>query len=718
MSQKFGPYNVGETIGHGTFGKVKVAIHEMTHAKVALKIIPRRVFKANANSSNKIMREIKILRLLRHPNIMKLYDVVQTRHDVVLVLEHVSGVELFDFICSRGLLPENMARHIYQQIVAAVAYCHRHRVVHRDLKPENIMFDPSTSTVKVGDFGLSSVTHDGFFLETSCGTPNYASPEVVSGQVYAGPETDVWSCGVLLYVMLTGSFPFDDESITVLFRNIKSANYTVPVDISEDARDLLRRMLVVNPLERATIEQVMQHPWVSPKFPESLLSLHCNTILDSQRFGKVLLLHDVELDASVIADVAARFGVSQKEVASIVAEHVKNMSSAFEVFLMDGSVDDICYPALDFYKKYGSVLDFKHWPTPLVIPEADVVLRDKRHDVYVSYLILEQLKHRHLPLSYRSRDRKQTRVAHSLMLSMTANKGYGSLNANSLNSASLDVSTFSRGAMISHGTESVLGNRRRGGQAFYGSLPVCETSEQHESETSDTYMDTYNQVVVSSLPLYAPRSNHTLLGKLLGVPENPVAWKVDTIPTFPSPSPSINRAMDSSATPFLKPKACEAKKSPPPMLCGKKLLFPRSLRPEKSQQHHTYRDPCLNLVENISFSSVQSADDLHHEPMTRIGNNFIHNGVLFAQQPVETTLRCVYSALREEGLMWKTIKPFYLAAIMHPSVKLQLKVYRTDAQKHIINVKVSTQSGMFGFVVATRLLERLRKKAEIFYLCS
>lgn len=176
-----------------------------------------------------------------------------------MVLEYAGG-ELFDYIVSNGRLPEDKARKFFQQIVCAVEYCHRHKIVHRDLKPENLLLDDNFN-VKIADFGLSNIMTDGNFLKTSCGSPNYAAPEVISGKLYAGPEVDVWSCGVILYVLLCGKLPFDDEYIPTLFKKIAAGNYRTPDYLSAGAVSLIKRMLQVNPVHRITVADIRQDPW-------------------------------------------------------------------------------------------------------------------------------------------------------------------------------------------------------------------------------------------------------------------------------------------------------------------------------------------------------------------------------------------------------------------------------------------------------------------------
>ena len=185
-----------------------------------------------------------------------------------MVLEYAGG-ELFDHIVQHGRMSEAEARRFFQQMLCAVEYCHRHKIVHRDLKPENLLLDEHLN-VKIADFGLSNIMTDGNFLKTSCGSPNYAAPEVIGGKLYAGPEVDVWSCGVILYVLLVGRLPFDDEHIPSLFAKIARGTYSIPVWMPSGAADLIKKMLVVNPVQRATIEEIRQDPWFTTDLPPYL----------------------------------------------------------------------------------------------------------------------------------------------------------------------------------------------------------------------------------------------------------------------------------------------------------------------------------------------------------------------------------------------------------------------------------------------------------------
>ncbi|KAK7739180.1 Protein kinase [Cytospora paraplurivora] len=264
---RVGQYNIVKTLGEGSFGKVKLAVHRGTGQQVALKIISRKKL-ISRDMAGRVEREIEYLQLLRHPHIIKLYTVIKTSTEIIMVLEYAGG-ELFDYIVQHGRMEEDEARRFFQQMLCAVEYCHRHKIVHRDLKPENLLLDDHLN-VKIADFGLSNIMTDGNFLKTSCGSPNYAAPEVIGGKLYAGPEVDVWSCGVILYVLLVGRLPFDDEHIPSLFAKIARGTYAVPRWMSPGAATLINRMLQVNPVQRATIPEIRLDPWFMKNLPEYL----------------------------------------------------------------------------------------------------------------------------------------------------------------------------------------------------------------------------------------------------------------------------------------------------------------------------------------------------------------------------------------------------------------------------------------------------------------
>lgn len=298
---KIGHYTLGQTLGVGTFGKVKIGEHVLTKHKVAVKILNRQKIKS-LDVVGKIRREIQNLKLFRHPHIIKLYQVISTPSDIFMIMEYVSGGELFDYIVKHGKLKEYEARRFFQQIISGVDYCHRHMIVHRDLKPENLLLDHNLH-VKIADFGLSNMMMDGEFLRTSCGSPNYAAPEVISGKLYAGPEVDIWSCGVILYALLCGTLPFDDEHVPTLFRKIKSGIFPIPEYLNKSVVSLLCHMLQVDPMKRATIDDIKKHEWFQKDLPTYL-------------FPSPVEQDSSVIDIDAINEVCEKFNVKEPEVHS------------------------------------------------------------------------------------------------------------------------------------------------------------------------------------------------------------------------------------------------------------------------------------------------------------------------------------------------------------------------------------------------------------------
>lgn len=297
---RIGNYRLGKTLGVGSFSKVKLAEHEPTGKKVAVKILNRQKIHAQ-QMDEKLKREIRILKMCMHPHIIRLYEVIETEREVYVVTEYSQGGELFDYIVERGRLSEAEARRFFQQIISGVEYCHKHMIAHRDLKPENLLLDEH-SNVKIADFGLSNCMHDGCFLKTSCGSPNYAAPEVISGKLYAGPEVDIWSCGVIVYALLCGTLPFDDESIPYLFRKIKGGIYILPSYLSDTSKDIISKMLVTDPLKRINIDEIRCHPWFLSDLPRYLAM--------PVRIGA----HLENIDDGVVDQVVCRMQLSRDKI--------------------------------------------------------------------------------------------------------------------------------------------------------------------------------------------------------------------------------------------------------------------------------------------------------------------------------------------------------------------------------------------------------------------
>ncbi|CAM1309911.1 MARK1 (predicted) [Pycnogonum litorale] len=255
-----GRYRLLKTIGKGNFAKVKLAKHLPTGKEVAIKIIDKT--QLNPGSLQKLFREVKIMKILDHPNIVKLYQVIQTEKTLYLVMEYASGGEVFDYLVAHGRMKEKEARAKFRQIVSAVQYCHQKRIIHRDLKAENLLLD-SEMNIKIADFGFSNEFVPGYKLDTYCGSPPYAAPELFQGKKYDGPEVDVWSLGVILYTLVSGSLPFDGQNLKELRERVLRGKYRIPFYMSTDCENLLKKFLVLNPAKRASLETIMKDRWMN-----------------------------------------------------------------------------------------------------------------------------------------------------------------------------------------------------------------------------------------------------------------------------------------------------------------------------------------------------------------------------------------------------------------------------------------------------------------------
>uniref|UniRef100_A0A672SL42 BR serine/threonine kinase 2 n=1 Tax=Sinocyclocheilus grahami TaxID=75366 RepID=A0A672SL42_SINGR len=253
-----GPYRLEKTLGKGQTGLVKLGIHCVTCQKVAIKIVNRE--KLSESVLMKVEREIAILKLIEHPHVLKLHDVYENKKYLYLVLEHVSGGELFDYLVKKGRLTPKEARKFFRQIISALDFCHSHSICHRDLKPENLLLDEKNN-IRIADFGMASLQVGDSLLETSCGSPHYACPEVIRGEKYDGRKADVWSCGVILFALLVGALPFDDDNLRNLLEKVKLGVFHMPHFIPPDCQNLLRGMIEVDATKRLTLEQIQKHTW-------------------------------------------------------------------------------------------------------------------------------------------------------------------------------------------------------------------------------------------------------------------------------------------------------------------------------------------------------------------------------------------------------------------------------------------------------------------------
>ncbi|XP_071282476.1 MAP/microtubule affinity-regulating kinase 3 isoform X11 [Agelaius tricolor] len=292
-----GNYRLLKTIGKGNFAKVKLARHILTGREVAIKIIDKT--QLNPTSLQKLFREVRIMKILNHPNIVKLFEVIETEKTLYLIMEYASGGEVFDYLVAHGRMKEKEARAKFRQIVSAVQYCHQKHIVHRDLKAENLLLDADMN-IKIADFGFSNEFTVGNKLDTFCGSPPYAAPELFQGKKYDGPEVDVWSLGVILYTLVSGSLPFDGQNLKELRERVLRGKYRIPFYMSTDCENLLKRFLVLNPTKRGTLEQIMKDRWINAGHEEDELKPFVEPELDISDQKRI--------------DIMVGMGYSQEEI--------------------------------------------------------------------------------------------------------------------------------------------------------------------------------------------------------------------------------------------------------------------------------------------------------------------------------------------------------------------------------------------------------------------
>uniref|UniRef100_A0A8C5G2Z9 non-specific serine/threonine protein kinase n=1 Tax=Gouania willdenowi TaxID=441366 RepID=A0A8C5G2Z9_GOUWI len=261
---RVGFYDIERTLGKGNFAVVKLARHRITKTEVAIKIIDKT--QLDAVNLEKVYREVQIMKMLDHPHIIKLYQVMETKNMLYLVTEYAKNGEIFDYLAKHGRLSELEARRKFWQILSAVEYCHNRNIVHRDLKAENLLLDGHMN-IKIADFGFGNFFQPGEPLATWCGSPPYAAPEVFEGQPYEGPQLDIWSMGVVLYVLVCGALPFGGPTLPVLRQRVLEGRFRIPYFMTEDCEHLIRRMLVLDPSKRLSVAQIKEHKWMAMDVP-------------------------------------------------------------------------------------------------------------------------------------------------------------------------------------------------------------------------------------------------------------------------------------------------------------------------------------------------------------------------------------------------------------------------------------------------------------------
>ncbi|KAJ3072981.1 Serine/threonine-protein kinase par-1 [Podochytrium sp. JEL0797] len=300
-----GNYVFQKKVGEGNFAQVKLAKHKLTGVEVAVKIIDKTTL--DEKKLGKLYREVRIMKLLNHPHIVKLYEVVETKYTVFLVMEYASGGELYDYLVVHGKMKEKEARAKFRQILSAVSYCHKKRVIHRDLKAENLLLDANLD-IKIADFGFSNYFDPDGKLDTFCGSPPYAAPELFQGKRYTGPEVDVWSLGVILYVLTTGCLPFDGKNLQEMRESVCRGKYRIPFYLSDVCEKLLRKFLIRDPYKRANLDFLNDDPWINDGYSESPVA-------------RDISMKIVE-DETIIALLESKYNIARESVYKCLRENI------------------------------------------------------------------------------------------------------------------------------------------------------------------------------------------------------------------------------------------------------------------------------------------------------------------------------------------------------------------------------------------------------------
>ncbi|KAH3765495.1 CAMK/CAMKL/BRSK protein kinase [Pelomyxa schiedti] len=339
-----GPFIMDKTLGEGATGRVKLGYHKDNGLKVAIKIVRKGILE-NVQVLHKLEREIASLRILDHPHVLKLYEVFENSSYLFLVTEFAPGGELFDYIVKRGTMDNGDVLRLFQMLIDGVDYCHAHCICHRDLKPENLLLD-SNFQLKIADFGMATAMKEGSLLSSSCGSPHYACPEVVKGINYDGRAADTWSCGIILFALATGRLPFDDDTnnIRVVLRKVKEGEYHFPPFVPKDIKDLIQKILVIDPEKRIDIRGIKAHPW----FQSNLATVYCQPYVDICDEGPAISPKNV--DSEIVMTLESLGLGTHDSITQCLQSSKKNQPRAFYRVLL--------------YRKHNPLSSFPIPPTP------------------------------------------------------------------------------------------------------------------------------------------------------------------------------------------------------------------------------------------------------------------------------------------------------------------------------------------------------------------
>ena len=341
-------FTIRQVIGEGAFATVRLGINNQTNEEVAIKIMEKNKI-VQEEDKIKIEREKKLHQNLRHPNIVQLYSVIEKNDKIYLIMEYVKGKELFDYIVFKKKLTENEACLFFQQIISGIEYLHKIKYVHRDIKPENLLINHETKELKIIDFGFSNICSNPNknLLESACGSPYYAAPEMLKGDKYHAPPVDIWSSGIVLFTMICGYLPFEDEDNNLLYEKIRKGKFVIPKHVSEQARDLLNNILVTDPQKRFTINQIKNHPW---------FSLYNNKGKLMVNEGLNLFKYIIPIDEDVVSSMSRQFGINEEKIRiSILSNKHDGISTIYYLLLQKKirnkkkSIADI---KSDLFRKY------------------------------------------------------------------------------------------------------------------------------------------------------------------------------------------------------------------------------------------------------------------------------------------------------------------------------------------------------------------------------
>ncbi|KAF3769394.1 hypothetical protein M406DRAFT_44514 [Cryphonectria parasitica EP155] len=356
LKSYIGPWQLGKTLGKGSSARVRLARHRVTHQSVAVKIISKKTaYLSQAGSIAQldrlekhspaeedgvrrlpvtVEREIAIMKLIEHPNIIQILDVWENRNEIYLILEYCESSDMFSWINKYGPLSEHDTVYVFRQMMCAMEYCHSFNICHRDLKPENILLSDD-GEVKIIDFGMAALHQNDQNLRTACGSPHYAAPELLKSKTYRGDKADVWSMGVILYAMLAQRLPFDDPHLPTILSLSKRAIYTMPDELSRDAKDMIRRILVTDPDKRISIVEMWDHPLIKKYDGKPGFEKHKKQPVDMQARSTNALLSPRDIDPQILRQLRAMWHSSDiKEIKAKLTSKGPNEQKVFYHLLL------------------------------------------------------------------------------------------------------------------------------------------------------------------------------------------------------------------------------------------------------------------------------------------------------------------------------------------------------------------------------------------------